>query len=541
MLHKSVISLFSLLPYRFVEFMPANIGESHSFMLDFHDDIKHEINEFKRKYDKSMNHIRKFVHYTNHVVIPYYLKCGTLKNLTTYDPLAEKESLDMENMNDENKENNNDYNINENDEYSYSTHKPKNTTFTIRNKGRVTRVAVKRDNSNKASTTGSTSGKNRKSASRSLPQRLHFYVASKVIYDSLFKSFDEILLFCATSLNIGNSGILFEDSRENLRDKRRYARDGYRSFRNDDNGDRSGGGGNRNIDDRFSILHFIRNNYLRIYHRFKFPNPKLIIKLKANDLLLMNVFSRKYQENPFNNIPNIPTIPSNIENITTTRTTTTNTINNNNNNNINQSAFRTTSPPVAAITTISNSLQPIAKHDNTFDFGYDRDNNVISSIFSGLFRNSGNNSKNNNQDGNENGRQSKIEYTYDINYRSNVEAIVSLLFETFPRFDDSYNGILTRLMKFSMLECETAFENVKVSYLYRLMKMYSQWKHYTKMKRAMPSYGKEAVGPCKEFYGKLLLKHLHKIWVNGREKCDALSLTGHTCERPVHQGRQVNK
>ena len=82
MLHKSVVSLFSLLPYRFIEILNDNNNneESISFLFYFHNFIKNDINLYKTKYNESMKKIRNFMHYTNNIIIPNYLKYGTLKN-----------------------------------------------------------------------------------------------------------------------------------------------------------------------------------------------------------------------------------------------------------------------------------------------------------------------------------------------------------------------------------------------------------------------------------------------------------------------------
>jgi protein SMG8 len=40
-------------------------------------------------------------------------------------------------------------------------------------------------------------------------------------------------------------------------------------------------------------------------------------------------------------------------------------------------------------------------------------------------------------------------------------------------------------------------------------------------------------GPLTEIHGNILSDTLDRIWQSGRQKCDAISLTGHPCKHRV--------
>lgn len=70
--------------------------------------------------------------------------------------------------------------------------------------------------------------------------------------------------------------------------------------------------------------------------------------------------------------------------------------------------------------------------------------------------------------------------------------------------------------------------------------MYTAGRHQEHVKLAMKIFRQQSVGPLQEYYCRKLFCEMDSIWRSGRQRCDAVSLTGRSCSRPLHDGKAIN-
>ena len=70
--------------------------------------------------------------------------------------------------------------------------------------------------------------------------------------------------------------------------------------------------------------------------------------------------------------------------------------------------------------------------------------------------------------------------------------------------------------------------------------MYTAGRHQEHVKMAMKVFRQQSVGALQEYYCRKLFCEMDSIWKAGRQRCDAVSLTGRPCCRPLHDGKAIN-
>ncbi|XP_054815604.1 uncharacterized protein LOC129315695 isoform X1 [Prosopis cineraria] len=95
----------------------------------------------------------------------------------------------------------------------------------------------------------------------------------------------------------------------------------------------------------------------------------------------------------------------------------------------------------------------------------------------------------------------------------------------------SGEGLIT---KFSTSWCQSAIPAAKEIYLKDLPDCYPTSKHETHLHNALTAFYSMVKGPAVQHFAKTLEQECTLIWENGRQLCDAVSLTGKPCMHQRH-------
>jgi len=87
---------------------------------------------------------------------------------------------------------------------------------------------------------------------------------------------------------------------------------------------------------------------------------------------------------------------------------------------------------------------------------------------------------------------------------------------------------------YSALTCERVIPGCHKIYQDRLPTVYSEKLHKARMKKAADYLKSNSVGPCQPAYVENLEKILKTYWEDGRQACNAVSLTGRPCVYRLH-------
>ena len=112
------------------------------------------------------------------------------------------------------------------------------------------------------------------------------------------------------------------------------------------------------------------------------------------------------------------------------------------------------------------------------------------------------------------------------------EANTSLLPD--PRDAEKLRSMLNINGKFSRNRCGLILPKVKEIYYTDLPALYTSEEHNARICRALQAFYAHARGPMVNYYRNLLIEEFSLFWRNGRQRCEAKSLTGHYCKYSKH-------
>eukprot|EP01083_Nonionella_stella_P019634 54534_1 len=133
-----------------------------------------------------------------------------------------------------------------------------------------------------------------------------------------------------------------------------------------------------------------------------------------------------------------------------------------------------------------------------------------------------------------------------FNYDSSNRKRKNKKFYSISSMEKGYSKIavsldIDRLARYSSLLCRRAYKSARGSYLRDLPDMYPATLHSQHIKLAMKVFRQQSIAPLQEYYCRQLYAELTQIWkAGGRQACDAVSLTGRPCCRPIHDGKNIN-
>lgn len=97
------------------------------------------------------------------------------------------------------------------------------------------------------------------------------------------------------------------------------------------------------------------------------------------------------------------------------------------------------------------------------------------------------------------------------------------------------HGLLDTDAKFSKSRCNKIMPRALQVYQDNLPQHYGRAYHETKLRLAEKIYEMHAIGPLYNEYFNKLKNECIKYWKNGRQICEALSLTGNPCTHAIHK------
>lgn len=118
---------------------------------------------------------------------------------------------------------------------------------------------------------------------------------------------------------------------------------------------------------------------------------------------------------------------------------------------------------------------------------------------------------------------------------SSLEKLSSSSLLPDPRDTEKLRSMLYVKSKFSTNRCGFVLPKVKEIYYTELPNLYTAKEHESRVYRALQLFYTHARGPMLDYYKNLLIEEFSTVWLNGRRRCEAQSLTGHFCKYPVHQ------
>merc|ERR1712228_314533 len=97
----------------------------------------------------------------------------------------------------------------------------------------------------------------------------------------------------------------------------------------------------------------------------------------------------------------------------------------------------------------------------------------------------------------------------------------------FSQFDmgEKLRSYLDPDTKFSANRCVRSMESAKRYYWKLLPSKYTSYEHEARVQWAMTHFRSLACGPAMEYYEKVLRKEFKHVWEDGRQQCDAVSVT----------------
>lgn len=189
MMHYNPLSLFSLLPNRFVQNLNGDIVESLMFLFRAHDSIENDASLLRRQREDSLHKLVSYIEST-HSALRLHLSgqkplCAA-KQETFSDRIAKIKKQGVDRVNSPKSMNS------EFQEHSGNTGLGRDAGNGINGRDGVSATSPTSSSSCSSAGGPGHEWKRDKLKESKMPQRVHFYAASKAIYDCLFKSTAEI-------------------------------------------------------------------------------------------------------------------------------------------------------------------------------------------------------------------------------------------------------------------------------------------------------------------------------------------------------------